>query len=131
MANTLIMCSSGTQTSINGALFTAIQLKAKGIDVAVEFGQEALVAFAEGIFMLSPLLSTYADKYLTNAKAIGMPTDPLQTLKLATSLEVPVYTAEPWIQVLDIGHKLPQEIEVISLDAMIDLIANADKHIHV
>ena len=64
MAETLIMCSSGTQTSINGALFTAIQLQAKGVDVAVEFGQEALVAFAEKVFTISTLLSTYTEKSL-------------------------------------------------------------------
>lgn len=131
MAETLIMCSSGTQTSINGALFTAIQLQAKGVDVAVEFGQEALVAFAEKVFTISTLLSTYAEKYLTNAKAMGFPTDPMATLNLAKQLGVRIYTAEPWIQVLDIGDKLPQEIEVLSLDDMIQLIADAKRHISV
>jgi hypothetical protein len=92
MAETLIMCSSGTQTSINGALFTAIQLQAKGIDVAVEFGQEALVAFAEKVFTISTLLSTYAEKYITNAKAMGFPTDPMATLNLALP-HVPYFPA--------------------------------------
>lgn len=73
MAETLILCSAGTQTSINGALFTAIQLRAKGVDAAVEFGQESLIALAERVFMLSPLLSTYAEKYLDNARKLGMP----------------------------------------------------------
>ena len=131
MAETLIMCSSGTQTSINGARFTAIQLQAKGIDVAVEFGQEALVAFAEKVFTISTLLSTYADKYLTNAKAMGFPTDPMATLGLAKQLGVRIYTAQPWIQVLDIGDKLPEEIEVLSLDNMIELIADAKRHISI
>ncbi len=131
MAETLIMCSQGTQTSINGALFTSIQLKDKGIDVAVEFGQEALVAFAERVFMISPLLSTYAETMITNCKEMGFPTDPIPTLKLAKALEVPIYTAEPWIQVLDIADKLPEEIEVISLEDMITLIAEAKRHISI
>ena len=131
MAETLIMCSQGTQTSINGALFTAIQLKDMGVDVAVEFGQESLVAFAERVFMISPLLSTYAQTMITNCKELGYPTDPMPTLALARTLGVPVYTAEPWVQVLDIRDKLPEEIEVLSLAEMMSLIAGAKRHISV
>lgn len=42
-----------------------------------------------------------------------------------------MYTAEPWSQVLDIGDKLPKEIQVTSLDEMIQMIADAKRHIHV
>lgn len=131
MAETLIMCNQGTQTSINGALFTAIQLQAMGVDVAVEFGQESLVAFAERVFMISPLLSTYAETMITNCKQLGFPTDPIATLQLAKALNVPIYTAEPWIQVLDIRDKLPAEIDVLSLDDMMALIAGARRHINI
>ena len=128
MVETLIMCSQGTQTSINGALFTAIQLKDRGVDVAVEFGQESLVAFAERVFMISPLLSTYAQTMITNCKEMGFPTDPMPTLRMAKALGVPVYTAEPWVQVLGIADKLPGEIKVLSLAEMIELIAGAKRH---
>jgi predicted peroxiredoxin len=131
MAETLIMCSQGTQTSINGALFTAIQLRDMGVDVAVEFGQESLVAFAERVFMISPLLSTYAQAMIANSKEMGFPTDPMPTLKMAKALGVPVYTAEPWVQVLDIRDKLPEEIEVLSLADMMRLIADAKRHISI
>jgi len=131
MAETLIMCNQGTQTSINGALFTAIQLQDIGVDVAVEFGQESLVAFAEKVFMISPLLSTYAETMIINCKELGFPTDPMATLKLAKALGVPIYTAEPWIQVLDIKDKLPEEIAVLSLSDMMKLIAGAQRHINI
>ena len=62
---------------------------------------------------------------------MGFPTDPIATLNLAKQLGVRIYTAEPWILVLDIGDKLPQEIEVLSLDDMIQLIADAKRHISV
>ncbi|MEE8471088.1 MAG: hypothetical protein V3S51_07145 [Dehalococcoidia bacterium] len=131
MAQFLIMCSQGTQTSINGALFTAIQLKDMGVDAVVEFGQESLVALAEKVFMLSPLLSTYAQTLITNSKEMGYPTDPLATLKLAKALGVSVYTAEPWVEVLGIRDKLPEEIEILSLAETMKLIAESEKHISV
>ena len=112
-------------------LLTAIQLRDMGVDVAVEFGQESLVAFAEGVFTISTLLSTYAEKMILNCKALGFPTDPRATLKLAKALGVPIYTAEPWIKVLAIADKLPDEIEVLSLSDMMKLIAEAKRHISI
>jgi peroxiredoxin family protein len=93
----------------------ATLLKGQGVDVAVLFVQEALVALAEGKFGPSPLMARYAETMIENQKKLGMPTDPMENLNRAKSAGVPIYACGGWAAILGVRDQLPAEMEVIPL----------------
>lgn len=128
MADTVIVCATGSSNSIVGSLFMATALKGAGVDVAVLFVQEALIALAEGKFGPSPLMARYAETMFENQKKLGMPTDPRENLKRAKGAGVPVYACSGWAAILGVSDQLPAETEVIPvLPDITKLLAEAKK----
>ena len=128
MADTVIVCATGSSNSIVGSLLMATLLKGTGVDVAVLFVQESLVALAERKFGPSPLMARYAETMIENQKKLGMPTDPMESLKRAKAAGVPLYACGGWTTILGVREQLPEEMEVIPLlPDITKLFAEANK----
>jgi len=106
---------------------TAILLKGEGIDTAVLFYQEAVVSFAERKFEFSPLLEKYAEKILQNINKRGHPSDPMEIIKMAKVVGVPVYICGIWAELLEVTDLIPAEMEIITMEEGVKLGAEAKK----
>lgn len=127
MAETLILCDQGASNTIGSSLSVATMLKGEGVDVAVLFAMEALIAFAERRFGLPPLMATYAETMIENAKKMGMPIDTMEMLNMAKGAGVPVYACGGWTDMLGVRDKLPPEMEVVEMADTVKLMAEAKK----
>jgi len=127
MADTLIFCAQGYANSISVSLALANVFKGQGVDVALLFSMEALVAFAERRFVFSPLVARYAETVTENTKKMGMSADPMETLKRATGAGAPIYACGFWADLLGVRDKLPPEMEIVEMADMLKLFAEAKK----
>ena len=128
MAETVIICSAASSmTSISLNVFTAMQLKGMGQDVALFFDWEALVALADKKFQLSPILAPHQAEMMKNMQAAGFPTDPLEFLKGAKAAGVPIYTCAGTVGFLGIADKVPAEIQPLEIPDVMKLLAEAKK----
>lgn len=129
MAEMLIWCCEGSFSSIGTNLFLATQLKGAGVDVAILFDTEALVALAERKFGYepTPLLKPYEATIQKNMKAIGLPTEVAEHLKAARAAGVPIYACAGWAGFLGVAQKLPAEIKVMEIPDVVKLLAQAKR----
>jgi len=112
MAEVLIIQSNGYLNSLVTALFTALQLKGLGVDVAVVFDQAAVAALAQRKFDVAPPLAKYATTIMANVKKMGYSVDAMDYVKQCKAAGVPMYACEAWCEFLGVRGKLPPEIEV-------------------
>jgi hypothetical protein len=129
MAEMLMWCCEGSFSSIGTNLFLATQFKNAGVDVAILFDMEALVALAENKFGYepAPLLKSYAKTIEKNMTAMGMPTDPAAHLKTAIDAGVPLFACGGWAGFLGVGSKLPAGIKVLDIPSVVKLITVAKR----
>jgi predicted peroxiredoxin len=127
MAEVVIWQSSGYLNSFVTALFTALQLKGMGVDVAVVFDQAAVAALAQKKFDVAPPLSKYATTIMANVKNAGYSPDAMDYVKQCKAAGVPLYACEAWRDFLGVGAKLPPEIEVKGIPWDMKLLAEAKK----
>ncbi len=127
MAEVLIWQSNGYLNSIVTALFTAVQLKGLGVDVAVVFDQAAVAALAQQKFDVAPPLAKYATTIMANVKNMGYPPDVMDYVKQCKAAGVPMYACEAWRDFLGVRGKLPPEIEVKGIPFDMKLVAEAKK----
>lgn len=127
MAETLVRCTEGTMNAIYDNLLLAAMLKGLGVDVAVLFFPEALLCLAERKFPLPPLLSTYSETAVDNMRKMGLTTSPMEALKMAKDAGVTVYACGTCADVFAVRDKLPAEMEILEMDDVVKLIAEAKK----
>ena len=129
MAEMLIWCCEGSFSSIGTNLFLATQLKGAGVDIAILFDTEALVALAEKKFGYepAPLLKPYEATIQKNMKAIGFSTEVAEYLKAATAAGVPMYACAGWAGFLGVAQKLPAEIKVMEIPDVVKFLAQAKR----
>jgi len=127
MAETLIFCAQGYANSISVSLGLANMFKGQGVDVAVLFSMEALVAFAERRFVFSPLVAKYAETVIENTEKMGMSTDPMETLKRAKGAGGRIYACGFWADLLGVRDKLPPDMEIVEIADMLKLFTEAKK----
>jgi|SRR4030042_4058875 predicted peroxiredoxin len=129
MNETIMWCCEGSFSSIGTNLFLATQLKNSGVDVAILFDVEALVALAENKFGYepAPLLKSYAQTIEKNMKNMGIPTDPLEHFKAAIGAGVPLYACGGWVGFLGVASKLPTGIKLLEIPEVVKLLAGAKK----
>jgi hypothetical protein len=126
MAELLIWQTDGYFHSMSNALFDALQLKGRGVDVAVLFAQAAVAALAENKFETCPALAKYATTINENLKKMGFPTDVMDYVKQAKSAGIPLY-AGGWCDLLGVRGKLPPEIQEIEIPEAEKLMAEAKR----
>ena len=127
MAEVLIIQSNGYLNSLVTALFTALQLKGLGVDVAVVFDQAAVAALAQRKFDVAPPLAKYATTIMANVKKAGYSVDAMDSVRQCKAAGVPMYACEAWCEFLGVGGKLPPEIEVKGIPFDMKLVAEAKK----
>jgi peroxiredoxin family protein len=129
MAEMLIWCCEGSFSSIGTNLFLATQLRGAGVDVAILFDTEALVALAERKFGYepTPLLKRHEATIQKNMKAVGFSTEVAEYLKAAAAARVPLYACAGWAGFLGVAQKLPAEIKVIEIAEVVKLLAQAKR----
>ena len=126
MAELLIWQTDGYFHSMSNALFDALQLKGRGVDVAVLFAQAAVAALAEQKFDTSPPLAKYTTTINENLKKMGFSTDVMDYMKQAKSAGIPLY-AGGWCDLLGVRGKLPPEIQEIEIPEAEKLMAEAKR----
>ena len=127
MAEVLILQANGYWNSMGTALFTAVQLKGMGVDIAILFNEAAIAALAENKFDMSPPLAKYTATIKENMKKMGLSTDIMDFVKLAKSAGVPLYACAFWPDFLGVRGKLPPEIQAMEMVGMMKLIAEAKR----
>lgn len=127
MAEVLFWQDNGYLDSMGTALFIAVQLKGLGVDVAILFDEASIAALAEKKFEPCPALAKHASTMSENMKKMGFSTDVMDFVKQAKSAGVPLYACGGWCDFLGVRGKLPPEISVLEIPAVIKLIAEAKK----
>ncbi len=129
MAEVLFLQANGTLNSMTTALFTAVQVKGMGVDVAMVFDQEALAALAEKKFEPSPPLAKYITTIGENLQKMGLSTDVMDYVKQAKSAGIPLYACGGWADLLGVRGKLPPEVQVLEIPDVMKLVAQAKRTI--
>ena len=125
MVETIIVCKEGTINTYLSALIVATNRKKAGDDIAVVFMQEGLAALVDKEFRYAPGLEGHAEDIKKNAADMGVPSDPLELVKMAKGAGVPLFACYAWMKLLgkredaDIPEGL-QKIELKDLAAELD-----------
>ncbi len=130
MAETIVICKDGTVNSYLSALIIAANSKKGGEDIAVVFVQEGLAALVDKKFRYDPGLESYAADIEKNAAEMGVPSDPLELIKMASSAGVPLYACHAWMKLL--GGKpprfdVPEGLQKLELPDLLKELSNAKK----
>ena len=130
MVETLILCKEGTINSYLSGLVIAMSKKKKGEDVIVVFMQEGLAALLSKKFSYAPGLKSHAKDIEKNAAVMGVPSDPIELIKEAKSVGVPLYACQAWMKLL--GGKppkfpIPEGLQKLELSELVDAIGEAKK----
>ncbi|RLG34011.1 hypothetical protein DRN97_03610 [Methanosarcinales archaeon] len=106
MPETIVLCKEGTINSYLSALIVATNMKKAGEDISVVFMQEGLAALVDKKYRYAPGLEGYAEDIKKNAAEMGVPSDPFELIKMASSAGVPLYACFAWMKLL--GGKPPR-----------------------
>ncbi len=125
MADLLIICRDALQHSILGSLATALDNKAKGVDVEVMFTQEALVALVIKEFRFSPLLEPYRKTMEENARKWGFSTDPFELIETCRKAGITMFGCQAWLDLPGIKGELPPGVITIEKEDVPQRVAKA------
>ncbi len=126
MVETIIVCKEGTINSYLSALIVATNGKKAGGDIAVVFMQEGLAALVAKKFRYAPELESYAEDIKKNAAAMGVPSDPLELVKMASGAGVPLFACYAWMKLLGKREDadIPEGLQKLELK---DLVVELDR----
>ncbi len=106
MPESIVLCKEGTINTYLSSLIVATNMKKAGVDIAVVFMQEGLAALVDKKFRYAPGLEGYAEDIKKNAAEMGVPSDPFELIKMASSAGVPLFACYAWMKLL--GGKIPR-----------------------
>ena len=112
MRDLMVICLDGHRNAIISSVFVAMHAKQAGQDVALFFVQGPLATLADRKFEWSEELKPYAETIEHNMKEKGIPTDPVELLKIAKGLGIPLLACGAWTGFLGVEDKLPPELTV-------------------
>ncbi len=130
MPETIVLCKEGTINSYLSALIVATNMKKAGEDISVVFMQEGLAALVDKKFRYAPGLEGYAEDIKKNAAEMGVPSDPFELIKMASSAGVPLFACYAWMKLL--GGKtprfeIPEGLQKLELKDLLQELGKAKK----
>ena len=130
MPETIVLCKEGTINSYLSALIVATNMKKAGGDISVVFMQEGLAALVDKKFRYAPGLEGYAEDIKKNAVEMGVPSDPFELIKMASSAGVPLFACYAWMKLL--GGKtprfeIPEGLQKLELKDLLEELGKAKK----
>ncbi|MGB7533881.1 MAG: hypothetical protein WA977_13060 [Halobacteriota archaeon] len=130
MPETIVLCKEGTINSYLSSLIVATNMKKAGGDISVVFMQEGLAALVDKKFRYAPGLEGYAEDIKKNAAEMGVPSDPFELIKMASSAGVPLFACYAWMKLL--GGKtprfdIPEGLQKLELKDLLQELGKAKK----
>ncbi|RJS68428.1 hypothetical protein CW713_00205 [Methanophagales archaeon] len=130
MPETIVICKEGTINSYLSSLIVAANMKKAGEDIAVVFMQEGLAALVDKKYRYDPGLEGYAEDIEKNAAEMGVPSDPFELIKMASSAGVPLFACYAWMKLL--GGKpprfdVPEGLQKLELKDLLEELGKAKK----
>jgi len=130
MPETIVICKEGTINSYLSSLIVAANMKKAGEDISVVFMQEGLAALVDKKFRYAPGLEGYAEDIKKNAAEMGVPSDPFELIKMASSAGVPLFACYAWMKLL--GGKpprfdVPEGLQKLDLPDLLEELGKAKK----
>jgi predicted peroxiredoxin len=130
MTETVVVCKDGTINSYLSAIIVATNMKKAGGDVCMVFMQEGLAALVDEKYRFDPGLEGYAEDIKKNAADMGVPSDPMELVKMASGAGVPLFACYAWMKLL--GGKpprfdLPAGMEKLELKELVEELGKADR----
>ncbi len=130
MPETIVICKEGAINSYLSSLIVATNRKKAGEDIAVVFMQEGLAALVDKKFRYAPGLEGYAEDIKKNAAEMGVPSDPFELIKMASSAGVPLFACYAWMKLL--GGKtprfdIPEGLQKLELKDLLEELGKAKK----
>lgn len=130
MPETIVLCKEGTINSYLSALIVATNMKKAGEDISVVFMQEGLAALVDKKFRYAPGLEGYTEDIKKNAAEMGVPSDPFELIKMASSAGVPLFACYAWMKLL--GGKtprfeIPEGLQKLELKDLLQELGKAKK----
>ena len=130
MPETIVICKEGTINSYLSSLIVAANMKKAGEDIAVVFMQEGLAALVDKKYRYDPGLEGYAEDIEKNAAEMGVPSDPFELIKMASSAGVPLFACYAWMKLL--GGKpprfdVPDGLQKLELKDLLEELGKAKK----
>ncbi|HJH25923.1 MAG TPA: hypothetical protein C5S37_03920 [Methanophagales archaeon] len=130
MPETIVFCKEGTINSYLSSLIVATNMKKAGEDIAVVFMQEGLAALVDKKYRYDPGLEGYAEDIKKNAAEMGVPSDPFELIKMASSAGVPLFACYAWMKLL--GGKtprfdIPEGLQKLELKDLLQELGKAKK----
>jgi len=130
MPETIVLCKEGTINSYLSALIVATNMKKAGGDISVVFMQEGLAALVDKKFRYAPGLEGYAEDIKKNAAEMGVPSDPFELIKMASSAGVPLFACYAWMKLLGgktPRFKIPEGLQKMELKDLLEELGKAKK----
>jgi peroxiredoxin family protein len=132
MPETIVICKDGTVNSYLSSLIVATNMKKAGEEISVVFMQEGLAALVDKKFRYAPGLEGYAEDIKKNAAEMGVPSDPFELIKMASSAGVPLFACYAWMKLL--GGKtprfeIPEGLQKLELKDLLEELGKAKKAI--
>ena len=130
MPETIVICKEGTTNSFLSSLIVATNMKKAGEDISVVFMQEGLAALVDKKYRYDPGLEGYAEDIKKNAAEMGVPSDPFELIKMASSAGVPLFACYAWMKLL--GGKpprfdIPEGLQKLELKDLLQELGKAKK----
>ncbi|MCD6456008.1 MAG: DsrE family protein [Methanophagales archaeon] len=130
MPETIVICKEGTINSYLSSLIVAANMKKIGEDISVVFMQEGLAALVDKKYRYDPGLEGYAEDIEKNAAEMGVPSDPFELIKMASSAGVPLFACYAWMKLL--GGKpprfdVPEGLQKLELKDLLEELGKAKK----
>ena len=130
MPETIVICKEGTTNSFLSSLIVATNMKKAGEDISVVFMQEGLAALVDKKYRYDPGLEGYAEDIKKNAAEMGVPSDPFELIKMASSAGVPLFACYAWMKLL--GGKpprfdIPEGLQKLDLPDLLQELGKAKK----
>jgi len=130
MPETIVLCKEGTINSYLSTLIVATNMKKAGEDIAVVFMQEGLAALVDKKYRYDQGLEGYAEDIKKNAAEMGVPSDPLELIKMAISAGVRLFACYAWMKLL--GGKtprfdIPEGLQKLELKYLLEELGKAKK----
>lgn len=123
MPETIVICKEGTISSYLNCLIVATNRKKAGEDIAVVFMDGGLAALVDKKYGYPSELERHADAIKKNAEKMGVPSDPFELIKMASSAGVPLYANFAWAKLL--GAEVPEGLQKLELKDFLGELAKA------
>ena len=130
MPGTIVLCKEGTINSYLSSLIVATNMKKAGEDICVVFMQEGLAALVDKKFRYAPGLEDYAEDIKKNAAEMGVPSDPFELIKMASSVGVPLFACYAWMKLLGgktPSFEIPEGLQKLELKDLLEELGKAKK----